>query len=121
MSEKCQFKTRPVTTWDLDHNQGSFAELLAYFGGIFKVLCLILFFIITTEYGLIYVTKLGKLRKRTMEKLIVLRRVICIILSKIGFVVVSYMSSYTESDKFAFISTAEADCSHDKNLVFELD
>ena len=59
-----------------------------------------------TEYITIYITKLDKLGERTANKTIIARRLICIILGKIGFVVVSYMSANTESGKFNYISQA---------------
>ena len=101
LSDKCAYSDKPVTPWDLDHNQGHFAELLDYYSAIFKFLCVVLFTIICTEYFVIYYTKRDKLMRKTADKIIVARRVICVIMAKIGFVVVSYMSANTESGKFA--------------------
>lgn len=120
ITSNCAYKGKAVTTWDLDHNQGGFAELLDYYSEIFKFLCLVLFFITLTEYILIYITKLDKIGERTANKTIIARRLICIILGKIGFVVVSYMSANTENGKFNHISKESSGCTQNKVVLFEL-
>lgn len=109
LAETCVYGEKPVTAYDLDANEGGFAEHLSYFAGLFKFLCLVLVLITFTEVFLIYVGKIQrpcKLKLRTLDKIIVARRLTCLIIGKIGFVIVSYMSSYAESDKFKQISQA---------------
>ena len=55
-----------------------------------------------------------------MNKWIVARRILCLVLSKIGFVIVSYMSTYAESDKFDKLSKDEAECTTHPDFLFEL-
>lgn len=99
----CIYDEKQVTSYNLDKNQGGFAELLAYYGAFFKFLCVVLFLITIIEVFLIYLGKRQrpcKLRLRTLNKLIISRRIACLVMAKVGFVIVSYMASYAESDKF---------------------
>ena len=44
----------------------------------------------------------------------------CLIISKIGFVVLGYMSANTEGSKFKYISDKASDCTHNDVFLFEL-
>lgn len=119
-SSDCIFNDNAVTPKDIEEHQGHFAELLAYYSSIFKILCVILFTIILTEYILIYMGKLGKLKPRTVNKVILFRRIVCLILAKVGIVVISYMSANTESSKFNYIKDPESNCTKNGYLLAEL-
>jgi len=86
-----------------------------------------MFLIVSTEIFFIY---LGKRRRMSLKwglepkcvnKLILLRRVICIVLGKIGLVLVSFMSASTESGKFKYLSSPDATCTQSADLLNELE
>lgn len=109
-SSSCVYEKKIVTAWDLEHNQGNFAALLAYYSDIFKFLCVIMFLIVATEFFFIWMGKREKMRLKTVSKLILSRRIICIVLGKIGLVIVSYMGANTESGKFDYLSKPDTGC-----------
>jgi hypothetical protein len=94
------YEDKQVTAWDLDHNQGKFADLLAYYSEIFKFLCVVMFLIVAIEFFLIWCGKKGKMKPKTVNKLILFRRIVCIVIGKVGLVIVSFMGASTESGKF---------------------
>ena len=118
--DKTTTANKNVTPWDLDAHQGNYAAMLAYYSSIFKFLCVALFLIICTEYIPVYCWKRDKMKMRTVRKITVFRRVLCLLLGKIGLVVLSYMSANTENQKFKYLSRAETLCTVEPNLKSEL-
>jgi hypothetical protein len=76
-----------------------------------------MFVIVATEFFFIWMGKKEKMKLKTISKLILIRRIICIVLGKIGLVIVSYMGANTESGKFEYLSKENTGCTSSPDLL----
>jgi len=117
-SAKCIFNEKSITPYDLDHKQGRFAAYLKYHSDQIETLCIVLFSIVAFELLFIYAGKEGQenldgdrkpawLSAKCVNKIIVLRRIVCIVIAKVSLIIVSTMSVATNTDQFVYLGKEE--------------